>query len=101
MGAQGQGIIDFGAFPGSDIATLVITGQAAILAGSLCEAWLDATASATTDHSVDEHIAESGNMTILCKAIVAGTGFTIVAKTVMDTAGINIYGKWNVAWVWN
>src|SRR5690349_1601062 len=89
MGAQGQSVIDFGAFPGTDKTTVAVTGQTGISAASLCEAWLDATHAATADHSVDEHVVESGNMTILCRDIVAGTGFTITAQTIQDAAGIN------------
>jgi hypothetical protein len=35
MGAQGQTTIDFGAFPGKSDASVAVTGQAAIVAGSL------------------------------------------------------------------
>jgi len=65
---------------------------------SLAEAWLDATAPATPDHSPDEHsMAAAGGIGITCQAIVAGTGFTIVAASSMGP----VIGKWNVAWVWN
>lgn len=96
MGAQGQGIVDFGAFPGTDQATLVVTGQTSILSGSLVEAWLDPTAADTADHSSDEHLI--AEVDVRCSAIVAGTGFTITASIRSSEL---YYGQWNVAWVWN
>ena len=99
MGAQGQAVIDFGVAPGDERATVAIIGQAAILASSLVEAWLDATVAATADHTPDEHsMAAAGGVGITCQTIVAGTGFTIVASS--ERAGMMI-GKFNVAWVWN
>ncbi len=38
MGATGKTTIDFGAFPGKSDTSVAITGQAAIIAGSLVEA---------------------------------------------------------------
>ena len=75
MGAQGHTTIDFGAFPGSSHATVAVTGQAGIVAGSDAEAWIRAEASA--DHSADEHIVET--IQVRAAAIVAGVGFTIHA----------------------
>jgi hypothetical protein len=97
MGASGQTVVDFGAAPGSDRATVAVTGQTGILASSLCESWLDATVAATADHSPDEHSMASTQVGITCQAIVAGTGFTIVAASAIGP----ITGKFNVAWVWN
>lgn len=95
MGAQGQIVINFGA--GSDRATVNVTGQAGILASSLCEAWIDATAPATAEHTQDEHEMAAAGIGISCTAIVAGTGFTIVAASAV---GI-VAGHFNLAWVWN
>jgi hypothetical protein len=98
MGAQGQIVIDFGAAM-TDRATVAVTGQAAILAGSLCEAWIDATVAAgTVDHTADEHSMAASSVGISCQSIVAGTGFTIVAAAGPDGP---VRGKFNVAWVWN
>ena len=97
MGASGQIVIDFGAAPGSDRATVALIGQAAILAGSLCEAWIDATHAATADHTQDEHSMAAAGIGITCQTIVAGTGFTIVAASAVGM----VIGKWNLNWVWN
>lgn len=125
MGASGQTQVNFGAFPGSSHASVAVAGQAAIVAGSLVEAWLFP--AATADHSSDEHLVET--IKVLAGDIVAGVGFTIHAlntsqlneplespgvsnfRPAATTAygyaapsaggrGTRIYGLWNVGWVW-
>lgn len=73
---SGTSIIDFGS-QGSNHKTLVVTGQASILAGSLVMCWVKP--EATVDHSADEHIAE--DIIVYASDVVAGTGFTIHAKS--------------------
>lgn len=122
MGAQGTGSINFGAFPGASDATLVITGQTGIGAGSLVEAWI--LPAATADHSSDEHVVNPPR--IVAGNIVGGTGFTIyglnddrVTGTEAPPGAANdggiggagfansvignnaTYGLWAVAWVWS
>jgi hypothetical protein len=96
MGAQGTATLDFGAFPGASDASVAVTGQTAILAGSLAEAWL--LPADTADHLADEHRLES--LDIAAGAVVAGTGFTIYG-TNEGSGDTRVYGTWNVAWVWN
>ena len=96
MGAQGQTTINFGAFPGAPDASVVITGQSGIVAGSLVEAWIQPIA--TTDHSVAEHYVDPP--IILAAEIVAGTGFT-VRGFATDLGVPMVYGAWTVNWVWN
>lgn len=71
----GTATVNFGAFPGSSDATVVITGQAGILATSIVQAWIRPVA--TADHSADEHVIE--HIKVVARDIVAGTGFTIHA----------------------
>ena len=127
MGAQGTAVLDFGAFPGTSDASVVITGQAGILSGSLAEAWIRP--DATADHSADEHMLET--IKVFAGNIVPGTGFTIYGfntsqlneplmpggegaaptSTVgaqsgdgggrIGGVGTRLYGQWRVAWVWN
>ena len=106
MGAQGTATLDFGAFPGASDASVAVTGQAAIVAGSLVEAWLRPVD--TADHTADEHMVES--LKVFAAAIVAGTGFTIYGFNTSEIneqpppqsgRGTRIYGTWTVAWVWN
>jgi hypothetical protein len=82
MGAQGTATVDFGAFPGASDASVVVTGQAGIVSGSLVEAWLRPVA--TADHTADEHMVET--LKVFAHSIVAATGFTI---TVFNTSQLN------------
>lgn len=124
--ASGITTIDFGAFPGKSDASVAVTGQAAIVAGSIVGASLRLVA--TADHSADEHMLES--LAVFAGNISAGTGFTIYAVntsqlnepltgtgagraggTVVGSSnddrggriggiGTRIYGLWTVAWAW-
>lgn len=69
-------MIDFGAFPGSSDANAAVTGQTAIVSGSIVGASLRL--EATADHSADEHFIES--ISVFAGNIVAGTGFTVYAR---------------------
>lgn len=95
MGAQGTTTINFGALPGTQEASVAVTGQTSILSGSLVEAWIFPVA--TADHTVAEHYVDPPP-SIIAGEVVAGTGFTI-RGTCPD--GKNRYGQWTVAWVWN
>lgn len=112
--ATGTTTLDFGAFPGTSDASVAVTGQTGIVAGSLVEAWIRPVA--TADHTADEHLVES--IKVLAGNIVAGTGFTIYGfntnpMTEWPTGadfnpprsgnigkGTRISGQWTVAWVW-
>ena len=125
-GAQSVTTIDFGAFPGSSDASLVITGQTGIDTSSVVSAWLQP--EATDDHTADEHRVET--ISVMAGSVVSATGFTIYAQntsqlneplqpagmarfrstaaTVYGNAGnsiggkgTRIYGKWTVAWRWS
>jgi hypothetical protein len=110
MGAQGTATLNFGAFPGSQEAKVVITGQTGILAGSLVSAWV--LPAATADHSIDEHLVDP--IRVIAGNVVAGSGFTIYGypgdiqtfgqKTLaggLPDQQADIYGTVSVAWVWN
>ena len=75
-GTCGTTTVNFGAFPGASDASATITGQAGIAAGSRVRAWIEATA--TADHSADEHWLET--IDVIAGNIATGTGFTIYAK---------------------
>jgi hypothetical protein len=94
--AQGTTTLDFGAFPGASHATIAVTGQGSILAGSLVEAWL--LPAVTADHSTDEHVVE--NLRIIASDIIAGTGFTVHGVSTTQGGDARVYGQWNVGWVW-
>lgn len=109
MGAQNTTTVDFGAFPGKSDATVTVTGQASILAGSLVEAFIYPTA--TADHSADEHWVDPPR--IMAGNVSAGTGFTIycsakpsdanppAGSTLKNVDSPLVYGLWTIGWVWN
>lgn len=127
VGTTGTAVLQFGGYPGASDASVAVTGQAGIVAGSVVEAWLRL--EATGDHSADEHWVES--IEVYAGNIVAGTGFTIYGKnlnqvvpmlpardlginrTVGPGTGVNqvrqgfsnkaprLYGEWNVQWRWS
>jgi len=111
----GSGQINFGAFPGSTDAQLVITGQANILAGSIVEAFI--MPAATADHTVDEHWLDPPR--IQAGNIVPGVGFTIYGVNTWASGGLDpvnpmlgpgsdsgfsgvplVHGAWSVGWRW-
>jgi adenosine/AMP kinase len=71
--ATGTATLDFGAFPGGSDASVAVTGQTGIAAGSFVEAWLSP--AATADHTADEHLVET--IKVVAGNISAGVGFTI------------------------
>jgi hypothetical protein len=95
--AQGTAVLDFGAFPGTDRASIAVTGQASILGTSLVEPWI--IPEATAIHSEDEvamlkHFVEVSAPT---STIIAGTGFTIVG-TCHDEF---MWGTFKIGWAWS
>lgn len=112
-GNAGSAVLDFGVFPGSSDANIVVTGQASIVAGSILEAWIRPVNS--SDHTADEHMIET--IKIYAGNIIAGTGFTIYGFNdgqlnenryqsegrgrESNSRGTRIYGQWNVAWRWS
>ena len=70
---SGTAVLNFGAFPGVSDTVVTVTGQTAIVAGSLVEAWIRPIA--TADHDVDDHIFEPPR--VVAANIVAGVGFSI------------------------
>jgi hypothetical protein len=107
---SGVSSVDFGAFPGASDCKTTITGQAGIVAGSKVKAYLIATA--TADHSADEHWVEP--LAVMAGNIADGVGFDIYAANRGEGNGGSIhtrergygadgtmlYGEFTVAWEW-
>ena len=92
-GGAGTTTLDFGASPGTAMASVDVTGLGTIGAGSRVQAWVVATA--TADHSADEHVAES--LKIVAGNVVAGVGFTIYGEAMIGFAN----GTFTVAYSWS
>lgn len=89
----GTATVNFGAFPGTSDASIAVTGQTGIVAGSIVNAHKRLVA--TADHSADEHWVEEWD--VEAGNIQTGVGFTIFAKT----RNKRLYGQWNLAWSWS
>jgi hypothetical protein len=67
MGAQGTAVLDFGAFPGSNVAYTDVAAPG-IIATSAVEAWIRP--EATADHTDTDHVA--ANMRVVAQYVSDG-----------------------------
>lgn len=91
MAAQGTTTVDFGSRETS--VQVAVTGQTALLSGSLCEAWLFPVD--TASNTADNHWFD--DLQVTAGSVVAGTGFTITVNCKTGVA----HGVFNIGWVWN
>lgn len=91
---QGTATMDFGAFPGSNEASIVVTGQDSIGLGSKAESFVMAD-DTTTDHTASDHRYFAALVGLSCGTPVAGTGFTIYARSTEK-----LQGTFALRWVW-
>lgn len=94
MGATGTATLDFGAAPGTNIASVTVTGQADIVAGSMVETWIMGNAS-TADHNAYEHMIMAKAVEVTPTAVTAGAGFVLTGLTELRLRGTVV-----VRWVW-
>lgn len=88
----GTATIDFGAAPGTNIATVVVTGQASIGAASRIKVWFQG--GSTADFNEYEHLfILPGSVSLVAGTIVNGVGFTIYATTQLRIRG-NVVCRW-------
>lgn len=92
--AQGTATIDFGAFPGSNEASIAVTGQGTILATSKAEAYVMGD-DATSDHTASDHRYFAALMGLTCGTPTLATGFTIYARSTEK-----LMGTFALRWVW-
>lgn len=118
IATSGVATLDFGAFPGQPMASLVVNSPDIADPNAELDAWIIPVA--TADHTVDEHIADGP--AIIAAYTTPGTSFTITgsqnAKTLPVPPGtpfgntansqmpvgqqqLNPYGKWSVAWAFS
>ena len=90
----GTAVIDFGAFPGSNEASIVVSGQASIGSGSKVSAYFMAD-DTTSDHTANDHKYAPLLIGLSCGAISVGASFTIFARC-MD----KMQGTFQIRWVW-
>lgn len=94
MPGKGTATLSFGTAPGTNIASVAVTGIAAISPGDYAEAFLMADTSA--DHNTEEHRLIAGYSRFCCDQPVTSTGFTITM-----TSDLRLTGDVAVRWVWS
>ena len=90
----GTATLDFGAFPGSNSASVAVTGQTGISATSHPLAWVGASDSVST-HTAADHRYFARFVGLSCDTPIAATGFTIYARSEHK-----LQGQWVVRWSW-
>lgn len=91
----GTATIDFGSSPGSNEASVAVTGQTSISATSKAEAWVMADDS-TVDHTASDHRYLPSLASFVCGTPSAGTGFTIYGRSIHK-----LQGTFALRWVWS
>jgi len=92
--ALGTATLDFGAWPGSNEAQVVIGGQSAISAGSYTGVFPMAEASGA--HTLNDSTYAFMWIAVTCTAAVAGVGFTVLARSAYSFTGTFV-----IRWVWS
>lgn len=94
MNGTGTAIVDFGAFPGSNEASVAVTGQTTISATSKAEAYI--MSDTTSDHTANDHAYVNILAGFICDTPVAATGFNIIARSAEQ-----LQGTFQLRWVWS
>ena len=94
MSNTGTATLNFGAHPGSNEASVAVTGQTAILVTSKVEAWVMGE-DTSSNHTASDHRYFATLAGLTCGTPTASTGFTIYAR-----ATEKLTGEWSVRWVW-
>jgi hypothetical protein len=91
----GTATLNFGAHPGSNEASVAVTGLSSILGTSKVEAWImgDDT---TSDHTASDHRYVELWLNLTCGTPTAATGFTIYGRSTEK-----LTGQWAVRYVWS
>lgn len=89
----GSTTIAFGGFPGSNEASVVVTGIAAISGSARVEAFF--MRSTSLDHTVNDHSYAALLTGLTCGDVVAATGFTIYARSLE-----RLTGEFTLQYVW-
>ena len=92
--ATGTAVIDFGAFPGSNEASIAVTGQGTISATSKVEAYVMGDDTSGT-HTANDHRYFAALVGLTCGTPSAGVGFTIYGRSTEK-----LTGTFALRWVW-
>ena len=90
----GNSTLDFGAYPGSNEASIAVTGQTSILSTSRVSLYILAD-DTTSDHSANDHKYLQLFCVLSAGTPTTATGFTIYARSLEK-----LQGTWKVRWMW-
>ena len=90
----GTATINFGAHPGSNEASVAVTGISGISATSKADAFVMADDTSTSHTAADHRYFESF-ASLSCGTPIAGVGFTIYARSIEK-----LTGTWTLRYVW-
>lgn len=90
----GFATVDFGAFPGSTSASVVVSGQSLIKATNTPTATVGADDSTAT-HSISDHRNALLFFSVAVGTPVVGSGFSIYARSIHK-----MQGQFKVQWAW-
>ena len=90
----GSATLAWGGHPGSNEASVTITGQADITSAALCEAMYMAVV--LGDKTANDHSYIAALSELTCGNIVDGVGFTIYGRSFEK-----LEGSFTVKWVWS
>jgi hypothetical protein len=91
----GTATLNFGAHPGSNEASVAVTGLTTISATSKAEAFIMAD-DTSTDHTASDHRYVELWLNLTCGTPTAATGFTIYGRSTEK-----LTGQWAVRYVWS
>lgn len=90
----GTAVLDFGAFPGSNEASVAVTGQTGISATSKAEAYFMGDDTSGT-HTASDHRYAGALVALTCGTPTAATGFTIYGRCMEK-----MQGSFTVRYIW-
>jgi hypothetical protein len=91
----GTALLDFGAAPGGNVATTIVTGQSGITSAARVNVWFQG--GATADHNTTEHsLIFPSRIGLSAGEIIEDAGFTITAET-----ELRLTGSVQVRWAWS
>lgn len=92
---KGTATINFGAFPGSNEASIAVTGQSLLGSTPEIKVFINGDDS-TTDHTQSDHRYLPLFASFVAGSITAGTGFTIYARSLEK-----LQGTFKITWEWS
>lgn len=90
--ASGTSTLDFGNYPGSNEASIIISGQSTVKSDSIIRVYVNSS-DTSVDHTANDHKYFSEFATVTSGSLVAGVGFTIYATSIHKLSG-----KFTVRW---